>query len=139
MTNNATRNTIHLLSREIIGAAIEVHKEIGPSALESVYELCLCEEFRLRGIGFEKQKPIPLRYKHIAISKSLRCDIVVENLIICELKTVEHILPVHEAQIISYLRLSGLPKGLILNFNSARMANGIKAYVGHSFAQLSDL
>jgi GxxExxY protein len=117
------------LTEQIIGAAIEVHRHLGPGLLESAYEECLCCELKLRGLSFERQKPLPLEYKGIKLDCGYRIDIVVGNKVILELKCVDTIAPVHEAQLLTYLRLSGLKVGLILNFYVPVMKDGIKRLV----------
>ena len=117
------------LSGEILDAAISVHKEMGPGLLESVYELCLLEELQMRNIKVRSQVYLPLLYKGIELEKNFRMDLLVENEIIIEIKTVEFILPVHEAQIISYLKLADKRLGLLINFNVALLKNGFKRYV----------
>ena len=116
---------INELSSKIIGAAIEVHKALGPGLLESAYEECLCHELSLRGIVFERQKPLPIKYKNKNLNCGYRLDIVVDNSIILELKACETIEQIHKAQLLTYLKLSGLHLGLILNFNVPVMRNGI--------------
>jgi len=116
---------INELSSRIIGAAIEVHKALGPGLLESAYEKCLCHEFGLRGLSNERQKPLPVIYKGKELDCGYRLDVVVENAIILELKSCEKIEPIHKAQLLTYLRLSGLHLGLILNFNVPVMRDGI--------------
>ncbi len=113
------------LSGKIIGAAIEVHKGLGPGLLESVYEECLCHELKLRGLSFERQKPLIVKYKDTILECGYRLDMVVENKIILELKSCEKIDPIHKAQLLTYLKLSGLHLGLILNFNVPVMKNGV--------------
>ena len=113
------------LSSKIIGAAIEVHKKLGPGLLESVYEECICHELSLRGIAFERQKPLPVVYKGKKLDCGYRLDIVVEKVIIVELKSCEKIEPIHRAQLLTYLKLSGLNLGLLLNFNTPVMRDGI--------------
>jgi GxxExxY protein len=113
------------LTEEIIGAAIEVHRFLGPGPLESVYEECMCHELRLRGLGFERQVGLPVRYKGVPLDVSLRMDLVVERLVVVELKSIERILPVHEAQLLTYLKLSGFKVGLLLNFNVALLRDGV--------------
>lgn len=113
------------LSGKIIGAAIEVHKSLGPGLLESVYEECLCHELELRGLSFERQKPLIVTYKGKNLECGYRLDLVVENEIILELKSCENIEPIHRAQLLTYLKLSGLHLGLILNFNVPVMRNGV--------------
>ena len=117
------------LSGEILDAAISVHKEMGPGLLESVYELCLLEELQMRNIRVANQVYLPLLYKGIELEKNFRMDLLVENEIIIEIKTVEFILPVHEAQIISYLKLADKRLGLLINFNVSLLKNGLKRYV----------
>jgi len=116
---------INELSSRIIGAAIEVHKALGPGLLESAYEKCLCHEFGLRGLSNERQKPLPVIYKGKELDCGYRLDVVVESTIILELKSCERIEPIHKAQLLTYLRLSGLHLGLILNFNVPVMRDGV--------------
>ena len=116
---------INELSSKIIGAAIEVHKILGPGLLESTYEECLYHELTLQGLSFEKQKPLPVKYKGNLLDCGYRLDIVVENEIVVELKSCEKIEPIHKAQLLTYLKLSGLQLGLLLNFNSPVMRDGI--------------
>ena len=116
---------INKLSSKIIGAAIEVHKALGPGLLESTYEECLCYEFSLRRISYEKQKPLPVVYKDKQLDCGYRIDVVVENAIILELKACEKIEPIRKAQLLTYLKLSGLKLGLLLNFNLPITRDGI--------------
>jgi len=116
---------LNALSSTIIGAAIEVHKVIGPGLLESAYEECLCHELSLRKISFERQKPLPIVYKDCKLDCGYRLDIFVDNAIIVELKSCERIDPVHKAQILTYLKMSRLTLGLLLNFNVTVMKEGI--------------
>ncbi|MBW1741776.1 MAG: GxxExxY protein [Deltaproteobacteria bacterium] len=116
---------INKISSKIIGAAIEVHKALGPGLLESAYEECLCHELSLRGLSFESQKPLPVNYKGKRLDCGYRLDIVVENAIILELKSCDKIEPIHNAQILTYLKLSGTSLGLLLNFNVPVMRDGI--------------
>ena len=120
---------INELSSKIINAAIEVHKALGPGLLESAYEECLCYEFRLRDFGFERQKPLPIIYKGNKLDCGYRLDIVVENAIILELKSCEKIERIHMAQLLTYLKLSGLKLGLLLNFNVPLIREGIMRVV----------
>ena len=117
------------LSNLIIGAAIEVHRILGPGLLESTYEQCLCHELTLKNISFERQKPLPVTYKGICLNCGYRLDILVEKLVIVELKTVEHIEPIHEAQLLTYLKLSDLWLGLLVNFNVPVLKDGIRRIV----------
>ena len=116
---------INELSNKIIGAAIEVHKMLGPGLLESIYEECLGHELELRGLAFEKQKPLNVTYKGKSLQCAYRLDFVVEKQIIIELKSCENIEPIHKAQLLTYLRLSDLRLGLLLNFNVSLMRDGI--------------
>jgi len=125
---------INQLSNKIIGGAIEVHKAMGPGLLESVYEECLCEELDLRGLHYERQKPLPLVYKGRKLDCGYRLDLVVENSIILELKSCEKIEPIYEAQLLTYLKLSGFHLGLLLNFNVTLMKEGVKRIV-HELAE----
>ena len=112
------------LTEKIIGAAIEVHRALGPGLLESAYEECLCHEFHLRGICFERQRPLPVEYKGVKLDCGYRLDLIVENKVILEIKCVEHVLPVHEAQLMTYLKMTGMRVGLILNFNISTLVRG---------------
>jgi GxxExxY protein len=114
------------ISGKIIGAAIEVHRHLGPGLLESAYEECLCCELGLRGIEFKRQVPLPLNYKGLKLDCGYRLDLLVEDKIIVELKTVEAIAPIHEAQILTYLKLKGIHLGLIINFNVRLLVEGIR-------------
>lgn len=117
------------ITGEIIGAAIEVHKVLGPGLLESAYEECLCHELGIRGIAFERQVPLPMEYKGIKLDCGYRLDLIVEDHIIVELKSVNKIDPIHEAQLLTYLRLKRARLGLIINFNVAVLKNGIRRIV----------
>ncbi|MCP4418254.1 MAG: GxxExxY protein [Chloroflexi bacterium] len=114
------------LSKEIIGAAIEVHRQLGPGLLESAYEECLAHEFGLRQILFERQKAVPVVYKDTRLDCGYRLDFLVGGLVIVELKAVLGLAPIHEAQVITYLKLTNLKLGLLLNFNVKLMKRGIK-------------
>jgi len=120
------RKLIHEeLTGQIIGAAIEVHRVLGPGVLESVYERALCHELALRKLSFERQIAMPLQYKGIELEGGYRLDIVVEQKVILELKSIAQILPVHEAQLLTYMRLTNKPVGLIINFNVPVLKHGI--------------
>jgi GxxExxY protein len=112
------------LTERVIGSAIEVHRALGPGLLESAYEECLCHELHLRGIGFERQVPLPVEYKGVKLDCGYRLDLIVESVLILEIKCVEHVLPVHEAQILTYMRMTRKRVGLILNFNVAVLTRG---------------
>ena len=115
-----------LLTERIIGFAIEVHRQLGPGLLESAYEECLCYELKQSGLSFRRQVPLPVIYKSIRLDCGYRIDVVVEAQVILELKTVERLMPIHEAQILTYLKLSGLHTGLLLNFKSAVLKDGMR-------------
>jgi GxxExxY protein len=112
------------LSEKIIGAAIEVHRALGPGLLQSAYEECLCHELHLQGLSFQRQAPLPVSYKGINLDCGYRIDVLVENKIVLELKSAEHILPVHEAQLLTYLKLLNKRVGLILNFHVSTLTRG---------------
>ena len=120
---------INLITKEIIGAAIEVHKQLGPGMLESAYEECLCYELSLRSLKVERQKPIPVVYKEIKLDCGYRTDLLVENEVVVELKAQDVILPVHEAQILTYLRFANKKIGLLINFNVTVLKNGIRRFI----------
>lgn len=119
------------LTHEIIGAAITVHKELGPGLLEAVYEECLCYELATRNIAFERQKPIPVVYKGAKLDCGYRADILVMRRVIIEIKAIESIAPIHEAVMLTYLRLSGCKIGLLINFHSAALKDGVRRFVWH--------
>ena len=118
----------HLTGR-IIGAAIEVHRHLGPGLLESAYEKCLAYELEQQGLRVELQKPLPLVYKGVHLDQGYRIDMLVEDQVIVEIKTVEQLLPVHEGQLVSYLKLSGRKVGLLINFNVPRLVDGVKRII----------
>lgn len=120
---------INQLTDNIIGAAIEVHRELGPGLLESIYEQSLARELALRKIPFERQKLIPLCYKGERIESDFRLDLLVAGQVIVEIKSVQSLLPVHDAQVLSYLKLSGLKLGLLINFNVKSLRFGIRRKV----------
>lgn len=120
---------INKLTETIIGCAIEVHKQLGPGLLESAYEECLCYELKQAGLNFERQKPVPVVYKEIKLDCGYRIDILVENSVVLELKTVEAFSPVHEAQILTYLKFSEKKYGLLINFYVSRLKDGLKRYI----------
>jgi GxxExxY protein len=113
------------LTGKIIAAAIEVHRILGPGLLESIYEECLCYEFELIPLLYERQVPIPLVYKGKQLGELYRIDLLVEKKVIVELKVVEKLLPIHEAQLLTYMKLANISVGLLLNFNEAILKNGI--------------
>lgn len=117
------------VTSEIIAAAIEVHRALGPGLLESAYQAAMCRELSLRGIAFIQQVDMPLSYKGVKLDCGYRIDLVVGNLVVIELKAVQEILPVHEAQLLTYLHLTGMRVGLLINFNVAVLKNGIRRRV----------
>jgi GxxExxY protein len=117
------------LSGKVIGCAIDVHKALGPGLLENAYEQCLAHELRLNGIECHLQKPIPVSYKGVKLDCGYRIDMLVDDLLIVELKSVERLLPIHEAQLLTYMRLARLSVGLLINFNVRFLKNGIKRFV----------
>jgi GxxExxY protein len=117
------------LTERVIGAAIAVHQTLGPGLLESAYEACLCAELAEMGMAFERQLPLKLTYKGTVVDCGYRMDLVVEDKVLLELKSVDKLLPIHEAQLITYLKLSGLRTGLLMNFNTQLMKDGIKRKV----------
>ena len=119
------------LTQKIIGAAMEVHRLIGPGLLESVYEDCMVLELAYQSISFERQKDVPLIYRGIKVGANLSIDLLVEGLVVVELKAVQQLLPVHEAQLLTYLRLTGLKVGLLLNFHVPVLRDGIKRMVNN--------
>ena len=114
------------VSDKIIGAAIEVHRELGPGLLENTYETCLAHELTLRGIPFERQMAINVNYKGVELDCGFRVDLFVDDLVVVELKAVEILVPIHTAQVLTYLKLTGCKLGLLLNFNTTLLKDGIK-------------
>ena len=123
------RDALENLAKEIVDAAFAVHSALGPGLLESSYEMALCHEFKLRGIEFERQKEMPVSYKGVALDCGYRMDILVADEIVLELKAVEVLLPIHEAQILSYLKHADKPLGFLINFNVALIKDGIRRRV----------
>jgi len=117
------------LTHQIRGAATEVHKQIGPGLLESAYEECLCRELSLRGLSFQRQVPLPVSYKGVKLDCGYKLDVVVEHKVVLELKSVKQIDPIHKAQLLTYLRLSGKKVGLLINFNTVLLKDGVTKMV----------
>ena len=117
------------ITYEIIGAAIEVHRLLGPGLLESAYEECLAKELALRKLNAERQKPVPVVYKDVKLECGYRIDLLVENRVVVELKSIESLAAIHEAIILTYLRLSGRRLGLLIKFNVKLLKDGIKRYI----------
>ncbi len=124
-----TSMQVNELSQAIIGAAIEVHRTLGPGLLESAYEECLAKELTLRQIPFERQKPLPVEYKGLKLDCGYRLDFVVAKTVVVEIKAVDALIPVHEAQLLSYLKLGGWKLGLLINFHSTLLKNGVRRLV----------
>lgn len=117
------------LTDAIIGAAMEVHRMLGPGLLESTYEMCLCRELSMRGIPFERQVPIPVEYKGVKLDCGYRADLVVDGTILVEIKAIDSLLAIHEAQLLSYLKLGGWKVGLLINFNVELLKHGLRRRV----------
>jgi GxxExxY protein len=117
------------LTEKVIGAAMEVHRALGPGLLESTYEMCLCRELALRELEFERQKAIPIAYKGVRLDCGYRADLIVEDVVLVEIKAVEDLTPLNDAQLLSYLKLGGWKVGLIFNFNVFLLKHGIRRRV----------
>ena len=134
-----TKSYLKNLVYQVTGAAITVHKELGPGLLESVYHKCLKEELTSRNVQFQSELHVPVKYKGIDINTELRCDLFVENILVVELKAVEYVLPVHEAQILTYMKLLKSPEGVLINFNVANLFNdGQKTFVNEIYRNLAE-
>ncbi len=134
-----TKAHLSELSYKIIGCAIEVHRELGPGLLESVYEKCFIHELIAAGLSVRSQKTVGLNYKGLDLDVDLRYDVLVEGLIVVELKAMDGLLPIHEAVLLTYMKLLKKPKGILINFNSTNiMKNGLKTMVNELFANLPD-
>jgi GxxExxY protein len=132
----AQRQTLNELSGKVIGACIEIHRALGPGLLESAYEECLAYELSQMRLRFARQKPLPVDYKAVRLDCGYRLDLVIEDSLIVELKAVNELAPIHEAQLLTYLKLSRLPLGLLINFNVPALKQGIKrVVVGDLFRQ----
>lgn len=136
---NITRSYLKHLTYQVNGAAIEVHKNLGPGLLESVYHQCLKKELTLRGIGFQSELIVPVDYKGVEIETKFRCDLFVEKCLVVELKAHELILPIHEATLMTYMKLLESPKGVLYNFNVINLyRDGQKTFVNEYFRGLPD-
>ena len=135
---NITKKYVNEIAYKIVGCAIEVHKQLGPGLLESIYEECLKEELLQQGLFVQSQVKVPVYYKGKKVKEDLKLDILVENLIIVEIKAVEHMIPVYKAQLLSYLKLTGKPKGLLINFHTENIVNSMVPLVTEVFANLSE-
>lgn len=117
---------LEALAKVVVDAAFAVHKALGPGLMESVYEVCLCHELSLRGVRFQRQLELPVVYKNVRLDAGLRIDLLVDEVLILELKAVEKIAPIHEAQLLTYLKLTGRRLGLLINFNVPLIRDAIK-------------
>jgi GxxExxY protein len=133
-----TKKEVTDLSYKIVGCAIEVHKQLGPGLLESVYEKCLKYELELNGFNVKQQVKVPVKYKDKLLDVDLRLDLMVNDTIIIELKAIENILPVHEAQLLTYMKLLEKPQGLLINFYTDNITKTLKPFVNDVFKNLPD-
>jgi GxxExxY protein len=134
-----TKTYLKDLIYQVNGCAIEVHKHLGPGLLESVYHSCLKKELTLRGINFQTELIIPINYKGLDVEAGLRCDLFIEESLVVELKSVEKVLPIHEAQLLTYMKLLEVPIGLIINFNVTNIfKEGQKSYVNEHYRYLEE-
>jgi len=134
--NKITQELVDDISYGIIGCAIDVHKELGPGLLESIYEECMKIEMRNLKIKFESQVPINVIYKGVELNKNYFADLIVEDLVVVELKTVDKILPIHEAQLLTYLKLFKKPKGIIINFKTENISKSLKSMVSEYYEKI---
>jgi GxxExxY protein len=134
-----TKTYLKDLIYQVNGCAIEVHKHLGPGLLESVYHSCLKKELTIRDCNFQTELQIPVNYKGLELETGLRCDLLIENCLVVELKAVEKVLPIHEAQILTYMKLLEVPIGLMLHFNVTHLfKEGQKTYVNEKYRYLED-
>jgi GxxExxY protein len=125
------------LTYQVIGCAIEVHKQVGPGLIESVYEKCLCRELTLKGISYQQQLWVPVHYKGLEVNTELRLDLLIEDVLCVELKAIDGLLPIHEAVLLTYMRMLEKPKGILINFNCTNIfKEGQKTLVSEFFAAL---
>jgi len=120
---------LNRLSNVVIGRAIEVHKQLGPGLLESAYEECLAHEFKMVALKFERQKPVPLKYKTVSLECGYRVDFLIEDQLVVEIKSVDALIPIFDAQILTYMRLADKPLGLLMNFNAQTLKDGLRRFV----------
>ena len=130
--NGTAESELNALTHRIIGFAIEIHRELGPGLLESAYEECLAYELGRNGLAFERQKGLPVRYKEVALDCGYRIDLLVEGVLIVEVKSVASLLPIHEAQLLTYLKISQRPLGLLINFNVPVLTQGVQRLAGRN-------
>lgn len=127
--HRGTEGSPNPCTHDILGAAIEVHRRLGPGLLESAYEMCLCRELHLRGVNFQDQLALPVHYRGLKLDCGYRLDILVEGSVIVEVKAVGKVLPVHRAQVLTYLKLTGLRLGLLINFNVDVLRHGVSRMI----------
>lgn len=125
------RERLDVLTEKIIGFAIDVHRALGPGLLESAYEECLCYELSQAGVDFTRQTPLPVSYKCVKLDCGYRMDVVVDKSVIVEVKTVERLIAIHDAQLLSYLKMSGIRVGLLMNFHAPTLKGGLKRIVNN--------
>ncbi len=133
-----TKKSINQLAYEVVGCAIEVHKQLGAGLLENVYESCFCHELQSRGFNIIRQMTVPVIYKNIQVQAELKLDVMVNDSVIVELKAVEQIHPIHEAQLLTYMKLLKKPKGLLIIFHTDNITRSIKPFVNEYFSALPD-
>jgi GxxExxY protein len=133
---DAETQRVNEVTEKVIGACIDIHRQLGPGLLESAYEECLCYDLSTLGLAFERQKDLPVEYKSVRLACGYKIDIIVEGLLVVELKAVERFLPIHQAQLLTYLKLSSLSVGLLINFNVPVLKQGLKRIV-HNFSDTS--
>jgi GxxExxY protein len=132
-----TKKYLDNLTYKIIGCAIEVHKQLGPGLLESVYQKCFLHELKMQGLSYQSQLSIPINYKDVELDCSLRLDVLVENSIVVELKAADYMVPIYDAQLLTYMKLLEKPKGILINFNSTNIfKDGQKTLVNSIYADL---
>ncbi|MNT38703.1 hypothetical protein D3C72_1749100 [compost metagenome] len=137
--NMITRTSLKDLIYQVNGCAIEVHKHLGPGLLESVYHKCLIKELCFKELNFQSEMIVPIKYKDFMVDSDLRCDLFIEQSLVVELKAVEKVLPIHEAQLMTYMKLLKVPIGLIINFNVKHLFNeGQKTYVNEMYRTIDD-
>ncbi|WP_369752882.1 GxxExxY protein [Flavobacterium sp. WC2409] len=133
-----TKKEVTQLSFEITGFAIKVHKKLGPGLLESVYEQCLKYELEKNGYGVKQQLSVKIVYDDLELESNLRIDLLVNDIVVVELKSVETILPIHEAQLLTYMKILERPQGLLINFNTTNITKSLKPFVNEYFSMLSE-
>ncbi|MGM0545781.1 MAG: GxxExxY protein [Bacteroidota bacterium] len=133
-----TQNHVNQIAYDVVGCAIEVHNELGPGLLESIYEQCMIEELRTNGFNVSSQVPVPINYKGKQLKQDLRLDLLIDDLIVVELKAVEAMLPVFKAQLLTYLKLAKKPKGLLINFHCKNIVEQMVPLVTRQFSELDE-